>query len=138
MIFCLDILLFASAISAAVLQPFQSLNNQVLTTNGSEIILSSNTTINDAETLQLLNTTISVPAELGAVRAQCNARMFGSDLNVASCQEAFANISPDDHYGSFGMRHDGHQYEGILPYQWLSGRYSHDAPIPDRSRILMG
>lgn len=133
MLLRLRIPVFIFVASAAVLQPFQSLNSQRLKTNGSEIFLLSNATTGGAETTQFSNLTGLAPIELGAVRGQCNAQVFGSNLNVASCQDAFANIIPDDTSYSWGMRHDGHVYGGALPYQWLSVRalrYWQSPPLP--------
>ncbi|KAF6234094.1 hypothetical protein HO173_007513 [Letharia columbiana] len=111
MLFPLQTLTLISAISAAVLQPLQSINNPLLTTNGSEIFLFSNAT----------NATASVPAELGTAIARCSASKYGSNLNVASCQNAFESVQSDDHYSSFGLRHHGAHYNGVLPFMWLSG-----------------
>lgn len=122
-LFHLDILVLVFAVSGAVLQPFQSINNQISSTNGSSSLIPIATT-NRAETIvQLSNATASAPVNLGALRAQCNARKFGSNLNVPSCRNAFAHIFPNDTNFSFGMRHDGRQYDTKLPFQWLSGRY---------------
>lgn len=124
MIFPLQLLVFVPAVSAAVLQTLQSINNQILTTNGSEILL-------------LSNVTASAPSDLSVVRAQCIAQRFGSNLNVTSCQNAFGNIYPDDTYSSFGMRHDGSRYDNYLPYQWLSGmQYSSSCLISQHNHII--
>lgn len=48
--------------------------------------------------------------------------MFGSGLNVASCRNALNKIYADDEYDSFGKRHDGNDYDCVLPYRWLSSK----------------
>lgn len=103
-----------STVSAAVLQPLQAINNQLLfpygSTNGTGIIALSNAT----------TLSPNPSADLNAIRAQCNGQMFGSGLNVASCRNAFNKIKPFDDYSSFGTRHDGQTYDGVLPFRWLS------------------
>ena len=104
-----------STISAAVLQPLQAINNQLLfpygSTNGTGIITLTNAT----------TSSFDPGADLNAIRAHCNGQMFGSGLNVASCRDVLNNqILAADTDTTFSAR--GDSGDGILPYRWLSGR----------------
>lgn len=110
----LSLWVLVSTVSAAVLQPLQNINSQLLSPygpkNGTGILALSNAT-----TLSL-----NLSTDLNAIRAQCNGERFGSGLNVASCRAALDKIFADDEYSSFGRRHDGNRYNCNLPYRWLS------------------
>ena len=113
----LSLWVLAFTVSAALFQPLQNINNQLLpphgTKNGTGII-----TLSNATTLSPNPST-----NLNAIRAQCNGEKFGSGLNLTSCRSALDDIFPDDDYSSFGRRHDGYRYTYALPHRWLSSKW---------------
>ncbi len=123
MLFHLGLLVFISAVSAAVSPPLQTIDTQLWTTNGSGITLPFHATVICPGAIQLSNGITLGSTEVGVARAARNARSYGSNLNIASCEKAYRNIIPDDEDESFGSREDGHdRYRVGLPYQWLTGR----------------
>ncbi len=61
-------------------------------------------------------------------KATCNGDLFGYDLNVLSCNLAMANIPPDTHQITFGIRHTGH-FGISLPYRFYSRKWEAMAPF---------
>ena len=95
-------LLFSASVNlAAVLQTLQVINEQLqpysIVAKGTTIDVPWNT-----------STSLNMSSEeLDRVRPACNARRFGSDLDIAACAEALDLIATQDREGTIGMRHDG-------------------------------
>lgn len=108
------LLVLISTVSAAILAPVQSLENQNLTAP-----------FDDSSNVVLLNTTalsLNV-SNLNEGRPRCSGRMFGTAPNIASCRRAINKITPEQGERTWGMRDDGHsgpEYAVRLPWRWLS------------------
>ena len=105
----------ASATSAAVLQPVQSLGNQDLLPvkgNLTEILLSNS----------------SNPSLGFSGNVDCKADEFGADLRITSCREAFGLIAGGQIRQIFSDRNDQQYAEKdmALPMRWLSRESQYD------------
>ena len=69
---------------------------------------------------------------LNATQIQCRGRQFGADLRYTSCLDAFHTFpyGDSDVPVEIGRRFTGRYVEN-LPWKWVSGIFSNDAPYYD-------
>ena len=108
------LVVISTVLALGILLPAQSLNSQNL---AAPLDAPSQIGLLNTSALSLLATNLT------AVWAQCNGRIFGTNLNTVSCSGVINSLSVDPSMYSWGTRYDGHvdpPYDRKLPFRWLS------------------